>query len=132
MNRFNLKNLVPVLIVCAGFAFAGILCTVAAIAGTTVDWNTDKQMQVDRQIVIFLQREDFTDEEIAELMILPRFPNIEHGQLTAGKQLSIRQDLRVAVLFDVFLSDSTDESWGCYTSTIIYDYCGTKDKENTK
>lgn len=118
MNGFNLRYLVAMLVI------AGILCTLVAIAGSTGDWNTDRQMQADRQIVIFLQREDFTDDEIADLMVLPRFPHIEHGKLVPGEQLSIRQDLRVAVLFDVFVSDTTDESWGCYTSTIIYDYCG--------
>ena len=79
----------------------------------------------DSQVVIFLQREGFEDSEILEFMDLPRFPHIEHGELVSGRQLWIRDDKRIAMIFYVLTSDTAmQEPWTCHQSEVLFDYCG--------
>ena len=80
----------------------------------------------DAQVVLFLQREGFEDSEIIEFMELPRFPDIQHGKLTPGRQLWIREDRRVVRVFYIVTSDTLmQEPWTCLQSKVLFDYCGT-------
>lgn len=107
MNRFGIWIVLMLVTIVGLVAFAG-------------EGNNS-----DAQVVLFLQREGFEDSEIIEFMDLPRFPDIQHGELTPGRQLWIREDRRIAMIFYIVASDTVmQESWTCHQTKVLFDYCG--------
>ena len=82
---------------------------VVAVAGLSFAGSSERtkpQKTRDNLVINNLIREGFTDEQIEEIMQLPRFPYVDDDkQLATGDQLLLCPDGRCAIVFSVMATE---------------------------